>query len=333
MKKYKILSVFSILSVLFCMSCEDDLIKEGPIGTKNLKNECLLRTYWPKIAGENIEFVYGFAMPYENNNKIISAWVEASIAGADGTYMEHRSAHPSASGGDQWVVIGNPSVTNGTKTEVVFTTDTCAAALRYFWKIPEAAKGKEVKFTFSVKGSNGETVSYKMGPYKISMIDMIRNLAVNETNCYISLADMAVFDMTQAAANSAKVDLVYLYRNIPYPGTSTQSFGHAFVSPAADADYRKDVPIPAGVSNSTLIRKTYGLTDRQLSDLQWDYFVQDVDLQTLDFTSMPNYTINMVAQSGLWVETQDGKYRAYIYVNSVNNNGSAVIGMKRLTMK
>ena len=335
MKILKRVRIFCILFLVCSAACRDDLERFGPTGTKNLKNECLLRTYWPKIAGEDIEFVYGFAMPYENRNRILAAWVEASIAGAEGTYMEHRSAHPSASGGDEWVIVGDPSVTTGTKTEVLFTRDTCAAALRYYWRIPEDAKGQEVSFTFNVKGSNNETVSYKMGPYAISMIDMARGLALNETNCYISIEDMAVYDIAEASANASKVDLIYLFRNIPYPETSTQSFGHAFVSPVTDADFRKDAQIPTGANNSTLVRKTYGLRDRHLDFLEprYDFFATDIDLKSINFSDMPNYALNMYGgESGMWVETQDGRYRAYIFLNSAIVTGTAVISMKRLKM-
>jgi hypothetical protein len=47
----------------------------------------------------------------------------------------------------------------------------------------------------------------------------------------------------------------------------------------------------------------------------------------------------MLAQSGLWVESQDKKSRAYISVNTAatsgsgaTQTGSATIGIKRLTM-
>lgn len=51
-------------------------------------------------------------------------------------------------------------------------------------------------------------------------------------------------------------------------------------------------------------------------------------------TGAPDYAVNLKEEAGAWVETADGKYRAYIYLNKVNNGGkSAVISMKRYTMK
>jgi hypothetical protein len=89
--------------------------------------------------------------------KLTSAQVEATIPGAAGTYLEHRSYYTNSSGDDIGIVVGNPSVTNGGRTEVTFTKDTCAAALRYYYIIPEEARGKSVTFTFSAKASTGET--------------------------------------------------------------------------------------------------------------------------------------------------------------------------------
>ena len=45
----------------------------------------------------------------------------------------------------------------------------------------------------------------------------------------------------------------------------------------------------------------------------------------------PNYALGLRAEAGVWVETADRKYNAYIYVNSINAAGSAVISMLRYT--
>ena len=328
MKQYKIYSLICVLLLAFTVACSDDYQKEGPIG-KILKNDCLKRSLGPNVVGLDIEFVYAMALP-RSQGKLLSATVEATIAGAPETYLEHRSYYTSGSGADVGVTVGTPCTNSGTKTEVTFSVDTCAASLRYFYRIPAEAQGKEVKFTFTVKASNGETVSYKMGPYKIEKMDMKRNLTVsNGDKCYISIADMAVYNAAEVASSPGKIDLVYLYRSI-----AGVTFGHAYVSPATDATYRRDAVIPSGASNNTRIRKEYGLRDRHLANLQYGIYVTDLDLQTIDLSAMPNYALNVYNEGGMWVETSDGKYRAYIYVNSINNTaGTAVISMKRLTVK
>jgi hypothetical protein len=154
-----------------------------------------------------------------------------------------------------------------------------------------------------------------------------KNLTVsNGTNAFISIEDMAIYNATSAAAIPDKVDLVYLYRASP------ASFTHALVSPGADAAYLPGVTLPTGLKKSTKLRKVFGLQDRNLANLQFGIYVDDIDLTSVDMTDMPNFAIGLRAEAGVWVETADKKYRAYIYINSVNAAGSAVLSMLRYTL-
>ena len=296
-----------------------------PVAENVLQNDVIKRSLGPNIVTQGIEFAYAMAIP-PSKGKLLSAEVEASIPGATGTYLENNSYFTNGSGVDVPVPVGTTSVTNGSKTTVTFNRDTAAATLRYFYIVPEAARGKSVSFTFSTKSSNGEAVSYTMGPYTISKMDMIRNLTVTDgANAYISIADMAVYNAATAATKADKIDLVYLYRNI-----TTSLFNHALVSPAADAQYLPGITLPAGVNKSTQIRKAFGLQDKNLAQLQNGIYIDDVDFEKIDFSASPNFAINLVAESGIWVETADKKYKAYIFINSINNGGkSAVISIKR----
>ncbi|MCE1200105.1 MAG: DUF4466 family protein, partial [Marinilabiliales bacterium] len=259
-----------------------------------------------------------------------SAKVTASIAGAATTYLENRSFYTNSSGVDVGVTVGSPSVTTDVNTVVTFTKDTCAATLRYFYTVPEAARGKEVNFTFSATASNGQTVTYEMGPYAVTKMDMKLDLVCTDNKAmYLSIADLALYDAAGAAANPGKIDLVYLYRNI-----AGITFTHALVSPAASPEYLPGVTLPSGLTNSTKMSKTWALNDQNLARLQYGVYVDDADFPKLDFTNAPNYIINFKAQAGTWVETADGKYRAYIYINAVNNTApSMTISIKRYAMK
>src|SRR5690606_20032803 len=113
-------------------------------------------------------------------------------------------------GSNVGVVIGNPSTQSGNITSVTFTTDTCAATLRFYYVVPEEARGKTVTFTFSAKASNGQTVEYEMGPYDNRNKDMKLDLeTIDSTIYFISIADMAVYGAEEASANPQKIDLVY----------------------------------------------------------------------------------------------------------------------------
>jgi hypothetical protein len=317
-----------LLPAFILFSCEDDRYSV-PEANTDLQNDCLIRSLGPNVVGQNIEFVYAIALGY-NTGKITSAQVEASIAGASGTYLEHRSFYTNQSGADVPVTIGNPSTTTGNKTGVTFTKDTCAAALRYFYYIPEESRGKTVSFTFSAKAGTGKEVTCKMGPYTISKMDMKLDLVLSDNNrCFFSVSDMAAYTAAEAATKADKIDLVYLYRSV-----SGITFAHALSSPASKQEYRPDVVLPSGVDNSVKFIKTYGLRDRHLARLQYGIYIDDADFLDIDFTNSPDYGINMKAESGAWIETEDGKYRAYIYVNSVNNTAKTMtVSIKRYQMK
>lgn len=320
----KNMAVLVVMATMF-VSCQKDEYTL-PEAVKELTNDCIKRTIGPNIVSLPIEFAYAMAIP-KSKGKLVSAQVEASIAGATGTYLEHRSFYTNTGGVDVPVTVGSPSSNDGKSTKVAFTVDTTAATLRYYYVIPEEARGQSVTFTFSATSSNGQTVSYKMGPYTIAKMGIKRNIAVSNGNlAYISIENMTAYTAAEAAANAGKVDLVYLYRATP------ASFTHALVSPGADASLLPGVTLPSGVNRSSKLRKVFNLQDRNLANLQFGIYVDDKDLQEVDLTDAPNYALGLRAEAGTWVETADKKYKAYIFVNSVNANGSAVISMLRYAL-
>jgi hypothetical protein len=297
-----------------------------PTPKNELQNDVIKRTLGPNIAGQQIEFAYAMAIP-EAKSKLTRATVEASIPGAAGTFLEHRSFYTNPVGGaDVPVVVGDPSTTDHGTTTVNFTVDTFAATLRYYYVVPDEARGKTVSFKFTVTSENGETATFSMGPYTVAKMTMKRLIPVSDNNrMYISLADMNSLTAAEAAASPEKVDLVYLYRNY-----TTSAFNHALVSPSADTSYLPGITLPAGVNRSNLLRKVFNLQDFNLAQSQFGIYIDDLDFEKLDLTGSPNFAINLKAEAGVWVETADKKYRAYVYLNSVNNGSkSAVISIKR----
>lgn len=319
---------WSLPLLVFAAGCQKEKPFSLPVAKNVLQNDVIKRTQGPNIVGQTIEFAYAMAIP-PGKAKLSSAQVEASIAGASATFLENRSFYTAGTGADVGVQVGTPSVNENNKTTVTFNKDTSAATLRYYYVIPEAARGKTVSFTFSAKSSNGETVSYQMGPYTIAKMDMVRLITVRDGGaCFISISDTTAYTAATAVANASKIDLVYLYRALP-----TVVFTHALVSPAADTQYLPGITLPAGVNRSVKINKVFNLQDFNLARLQYGIYIDDLDFQQLNLSTAPNYAINLKAEAGAWVETADGKYRAYIYINSVDNtNRSAVISIKRYTM-
>jgi hypothetical protein len=325
--KFLTYTFFSLAVVALLSSCKEE---EYAIPTlpQELQNDVIKRTLGPNLVGQNIEFAYAMALP-KSMGKLVSAQVEATIGGTESTYLDNKSYYTNSSGEDIGIEVGSKSVNEGGKTTVTFTKDTMAATLRYFYRIPATAKGKEVSFKFSATASNGQSVTYNMGPYKIAEMDMVLDLDVKDSSAaYISIEDMAVYNPTQAAANAAKIDLVYLYRVIP-----NITFTHGLVAPSSTT-YLPGVTLPTGVNRTAKIQKVWALRDFHLARLQYGVYIDDLDFQKLDLSTAVDYAINLRAEAGTWVETADGKYRAYIYVNSINNGAkSAKISIKRYTMK
>ncbi len=324
MKKIYLLLCLSLIAASFTGCSDKDDNEILPIN-----NKCLKRTQGPNVVGNDIYFVYAMAIPY-GSGSLTSCTVEASIPGATETWLENKSYHTNSSGFDEGVVIGDPSVNDGTKTTVTFTTDTCAASLRYYYRIPEEARGESVSFRFTAKADDGRTISLDMGPYQISRQYLKRDITLSKSRCYISLEDMAAYTLEEAREFPEKIDLVYLWRNKINLGVE---FGHVFASPTADKEWLDNLEVPETMTRDVHIRKEWGIIDGHLTD-EPDYgtYIDDIDFETIRLADMPNYCVNMKEKGGMWVETADGKYRAYIYINSLRSTSGGVISIKRYDM-
>lgn len=325
MKKTSLLIALAALAGAAFTSCSDSDGNE----ILPINNKCLKRTQGPNLVGNDIYFVYAMAIPYDSG-RLSSCTVEASIAGADETWLEHNSYHTNSSGFDVAVPVGEPSVNSGARTTVNFTADTCAASLRYYYRIPEEARGKEVSFRFTANAADGRTISMDMGPYTISRQYMVRDITLSKSRCYISIEDMAAYTLEEAMQHPEKIDLVYLWRNKINQGVE---FGHTFAAPAADRQWLDNLEIPAEMNRDVRLRKEWGIIDGHLTD-EPDYgtYIDDIDFETIRLDDMPDYCVNMKEKGGMWVQTIDGRYRAYIYINSLRSTSGGVISIKRYNM-
>lgn len=326
-RRFNLLNYTVVLatSVLVLAGCTKQKDFEIPTASDKLQNDAIKRGLGPNIVGQRIEFAYAIAIK-PDKGKLQSASVEASIPGAAGTFLEHRTFSTNTSGADVPITVGNPSTTSGNTTTVTITKDTSASTLRYYYVVPEEARGKTVSFTFRATSTTGESVSYQLGPYNVSTMDMKRLITLNSATPYFSIADMTAYSAADAANNAGKIDLVYLYRVL-----TTSTFLHALVAPAADPAYLPGITLPNGVNRTAKIQKQFNLPDYNLAQIQTGVYIDDLDFEKIDLSNMPNYAINLRAEAGVWVETADGKYRAYIYLNSVStaSGGSAVVSIKR----
>lgn len=323
---------YMLLATLAVCACDDDpVLLKDPV--TSLSNDCIKRSLpiAPNIVGNEIEFAYAMALPQELG-VLEKAQVVASIAGAEGTRFDSNSYYTNASGQDVPVLVAGESIASGGTTNVEFLVDTCAATLRYYYIIPVEAKGKTVEFTFSVNASNGQSAEYRMGPYQISQMDMIRSLSLDAENCYISFQDpgmaMRVYSKSEVEADPSllsQIDLMYAY-------STKTDFSYAFYTMSSPVEYMDGISLPSGFVNDTKMLKAYGLRDRQLADLEYSHFIDDLDFQEINMSHSINYVLGLKEESGVWIETFDGKYRAFVYVNQALD-GSMVISAKRYAMK
>ena len=326
--KYLWTKVLFVLVVLVAFSACKDKAYEIPDAKSGLQTDVLKRSLGPNVVGGAIEFVFAAAI-LPDQGRLAELTVEASIPGASKTYLEHRVFAPSGSG-EVATVVGTPALNEGNKTIVKLTRDTSAVGLRYYYFIPEEARGKTVKFSFHAKTKDGKISSYEMGPYEVRLMDIALDLvATDGQKCYISIEDLKVYSAAEIAVNSQKVDLVYLYRAL-----TNVAFAHALVAPSADPMFLPGLTLPSGVSNRTKIVKAWTVRDQQLARLQYGVFVDDIDLREKTFVDAPDFAINVRNEGGLWVETADGRYRAYVYINAINpTTKTMTVSIKRLKIK
>jgi hypothetical protein len=313
---------FGFFALLICFaSCEKDE-EAFTFGTK-----CIKRTVTPNLVGEKIEFAFAMAaMPEIGVLK--SMRVVSTFPGAEGTYIDPKSYHTNNSGIDVGVTVADPSTLQGNDCSTSLIVDTCAATLRFYYVVPEEARGKDVSFTFVAVNSNNKESSLTMGPYKVSKMDMTKNVLLkNNAACYFSIKDLAAYTADDISANpelASRIDLVYAF-------ISNASIKHALYAPSAPAEARPDVVFSSGVTADSKLVRTWQLYDQQLSGLQWGIFVDDVDIEKQSFAGATSFLLDLKTQAGTWIETADKTQRAYVYINNVNDvTQEMTISVKRM---
>lgn len=353
MKLYKY--VMLVACAGFCFSCSND-------DESNMKNDLIKKTVAPAIAGEKIEFAYAMGA---QEGKLSKAEVRASIAGASGTGFElyswvtarnnisYNGANYTA-GADFPIRSVKEASTNGAVSTATMEdkidahyntpsiapgtsqTDLIAATVRYAYVVPEEAKGKSVSFQFSSTSTTGATASYSTPSYPVSKMDMKRLIEmVNGDRCYFSIENMAAYTKEEVAAQNlaGKIDFIYIYQAT----VNGFDYKHSFVSPGSDAKY---IPIanivPAGSSNKTLMEKRANVRDAQLKGATPNVYIDDIDFETLDLNAAMDYALNFSADDGAFMKTADGKYAAYVYVNTLTDASKGIqfkVSIKRYPLK
>lgn len=318
--KYMLIFIMAFCTFISCKKEEEE---------PQLKNDLLKKTTGPAIIGERVEFVYALG---SLDGSVQTASAEASIAGAPGTGFSAYSWFTNRSNGvDVSVLTARDTVTNGAVSTAT-VIDTNAVSLRYFYVPSEEARGNKVSFRFTGTSSTGREVSVTSPEYQVSRMDMRRLIVLQDAQrCYFSIADMAAYTQAEVEQNnlSAKIDFVYIYK--PTIGTGNYPFGHALVA-LSNTEYINDLAIPASWTKpATLMNKKIDVRDAQLKGNVPNVYIDDIDLEQTTFVSSPDYAFGFAADQGAFVQTSDGAFNAYVYVNRVDDVKKEItISIKRL---
>ncbi|MFM1735969.1 DUF4466 family protein [Bacteroides uniformis] len=150
----------------------------------------------------------------------------------------------------------------------------------------------------------------------------------NEGACYFSIEDMKAYTKEEVNALnlSGKIDFIYNYQ----AKLNDFDYAHSFVSPATDPKFIAISGIvPSGATNSTPMEQRANVHDAQLKGSNPAVYVDDIDFETLDLGGAMNYVLNLKKDDSAFMKTADGKWAAYIYVNSVDGSGKMTVSIKR----
>lgn len=318
--------------ILICLALASSCTKSLNVkhAADRLGNDCINRFYYvPYIVGTTMEFAYAMYMP-EGSGKLQSASVQCTFKGAEGTFLEHNTYSTDDYGEDLPHQIGNPCVVDGSKYTVNFLRDTTASTLRFHYVIPEEARGKEISFHFSCLASTGETVSYDIGPCRVREMDMKLDMKLTPSKCYFSLDKMEAYTAAQAEFLEVPIDFVWGY-STSFDDKSNRS---TFLNPARVGKFTNWFTFQqSGIKmNDTAKMYRYNIIEPQLGRQEFDgFYIDDRDFLSLELNCDTDWLPGINNRNGFWVETSDGKYRAYVYCNFVSAD-YCTISVKRYTM-
>ncbi len=326
MKKISWFSLYLLLyvvAVAFCSSCSDD---ERP-----LRNDLLRKDVGPVLVGNTLEFAY--AIGSTDGTPIKAVEVTASFPGAEGTGIAINSRYTNPDNGEEEEVrIATETSTEGTVSKA-YIVDTVAATIRYFYVVPEVARGSKIKFHFrSITGTSEATV--QSPEYTVSNVEIFKNLSLSsgERSCF-SLETMQSYSVAQVEEMgiAGKIDFIYTYK--PTMG-SGWSFAHGLVSPSNEKGYLYPVEIPSGAANRTLMEKRYWPDGQLKTSGVPTIYVDEIDLRQAALDGVTAHAYELGQDQGVLIKSHDGKYIAYLYINETSSNLKRMsFAIKRLTLK
>ena len=296
-----------------------------------LGNDCINRYYYvPYIAGSEMELVYAMYMP-KGSGRLDVCSVQCSIPGAEGTYLENNAYSVNDYGLDEACRMGEPCEHDGNGLYTVkFDVDTVAATLRFHYIIPEQARGHNVNFHFRVKAGDQEA-EFVTPEYYIRKMDMELDIPLTRDRCWFCMETMKAYTAEEAEEAGVPIDFVWFYTT----AVSAKDDRSVFANPARIDTYSSFFSQASPLVELRDTKKMYRYTiiEPQLGRQEFDgFYIDDKDFECLTLDCDSEGLMGINNRNGFWMETSDGKYKAYVYCNALNAE-SCTISVKRYNMR
>ena len=312
-----------ILLILILPACDSD--DDSP-----LKNDFLKKTSGPVLVGSTIEFAY--AIGSTDHTPLKAVEVTATYPGAIGTGIgTHGIATNSDNGEEMEFLIATQTSTEGNLSRA-YLVDTIAATVRYFYVVPEEARGKSIRFKFRALTDNS-SASLETPEYAVGNVEVFKNLTLTsgQNSCF-SLETMRSYtlDEVESLGIADKIDFIYSYKQTLGSGWT---FAHGLVAPSNNKGYLYPVEIPAGASNNTLLEKRYWPDGQLKTSGVPTIYVDEIDLRGATFDGTIGHAYELGQDQGVLIKSHDGKYVAYLYINGTSSNTLTMnFAIKRLRL-
>ena len=316
-----------LLSVSFIFAftaCDDD--NDSP-----LKNDLLKKSSGPILVGNTIEFAYAIGSTDQQQIKAVE--ITASIPGSIGTGIATHSRYTNPdNGNEEEVLIATETNTEGSLSRA-YLIDTIAATIRYFYVVPEEARGKTLKFHFrSITEKGGASI--ESPEYTVSNVDIFKDLSLSHEgfNCF-SLETMQAYTVAQVQEQgiAEKIDFIYTYKPILGSGWT---FAHGLVAPSNEKGYLYPIEVPTGANNKTLLEKRFWPDGQLKTSGVPTIYVDEMDLRNATFDGVTSHAYELGQDQGVLIKSYNGKYVAYLYINGTSSNTKRInFAIKRLTLK
>ena len=254
-----------------------------------IKNDMIKKTVSPAIAGEKIEFAYAMGT---TNGRINKAEAVASITGATGTGFELHSWFTAQTGMD----VNGVHYGAGEDVPIQTVKDASTDGSISTANLMEKVDAHYINPTIAIGTTQTDLIAATLR----------YNFVVPED------AKGKTFSITFTAVSSTGDRVSYKTPNYKI----------------SKMDMKRLIELENEGACYFSIEDMKAYTKEEVNALNLSGKI-DLDFETLDLGGAMNYVLNLKKDDSAFMKTADGKWAAYIYVNSVDGSGKMTVSIKR----